>query len=128
MIDDEIEEVGTFEARTFCVFEPAVKEEAENGVIIVDDCCCESCAAVFGCGVDVGAVIEKEFGEVNRLGAGYVDEWGDAVDATCFYVGAEVEKGLNQRGVRGISGSAAQWAPEFHAGREDRVRKGVCFT
>lgn len=120
--------MGTFEARTFCVFEPAVEEEAENGVVIVDDGCRESCAAVFGCGVDVGAVIEKELREVDGLGAGYVDEWGDTVDATCFYIGTKVEESLDQRGVRGIPGSAAQWAPEFHAGREDRVRKGVCFT
>ena len=120
--------MGIFEARTSFVFEPAVKEEAENGMIVVDACCCEGCAAVFGCGVDVGAVVEKEFCEVDGLGAKYVDEWGDAVDAACFYVGAEVEESLDKRGVRGISGSAAPWAPEFHAGGEDGVRKGVCFT
>ena len=69
MLDDEIEDVGTFEVRIFGVFEPAVKEGVENGVVVVNNCCCESCAAVFGCGVDVGAVIEKEFCEVDGLGA-----------------------------------------------------------
>ncbi len=97
-------------------------------MVVVHDCCCEGCAAVVGCGVDVGAVVEKEFCEVDGLGAGYVDEWGDALDCPCFYVGAEVEEGFDERGVRGISGSAAQWAPEFHAGREDRVGNGVGFT
>ena len=97
-------------------------------MVVIYDCCCEGCAAVVGCGVDVGAVVEKEFCEVYGLGAGYVDEWRVAVDAACFYIGAEIEQGFDERRVRGISGSAAQWAPEFHARRKDGVGKGVGFT